>query len=684
MTKVAGPAARRSDFRWGVFLIAAAVAIHLPTLGAPFIWDDVHVLTHNPLLEQKDGPWVFWFSTDQPDYWPLSYSTHWVEHRLWGQRPAGYRLFNIALHACCVLLTWRLLDRLAVPGAWGAALLFAVHPISVETVVWILQRKTLLATALALASLECHLRADERQGLAWRIAAVALFAFAMLAKTSVVMWPFIVVLVDLWRNGRPRLADAARAAPYFLVSLLLGLVAVWFQIHRGVGETLIRDDSPWEKVALAGRAVWFYIGTAIAPFKLAFIYPKWRIENLTPWDFAPDAALAMVFAVAWWFRRTWGAAVLFGLGYYVINLFPVLGARDIYFMKYSLVADHWQYLSLPGLIALVVGGGSVLSRRWPAREALLQGGCLGAAAASLATIALIHGQVFLGKENERLWNATLAKNPTCALAFNELGKILADRGLTSVAIAKFQQAAKADPLFPDAHYNLGVSLANAGQIDQAVSAYRRAIELQDDYVRARYNLGLLYQRQGDLDAAAEELTRAVAIAPKDPLLRFALGLVLFQVGRPREAKAHVEAVVAAIPRHADGRILLARILTDEGDSRRAIELYRQGLAIDPNRPLAQRELAWLLATDPASDREAIGEAVRWAERSAASQAPRPWEAARILAAAYARAGRFEEAVGQQRAAMADWPAMASPEIKARLQWELDLFQNGKPLTRGSS
>jgi len=218
-----------------------------------------------------------------------------------------------------------------------------------------------------------YLRCDSKSPVAghdsrkWYWLSLLAFLFALLAKTSVVMLPFVLLLCAWWQTGRISLRDALRSAPFFLLALALGLVTLWFQSHRAIGEDIVRTDSFPSRLAGAGLAVWFYIYKALLPVNLAFVYPRWEINPHSALSFVPLLMLLAGLALCWKFRARWGRAWLFGIGYFVLMLLPVLGFFNVYFQRYSLVADHWQYLSIVGVIALAVGIGRSLLMKQDAR-----------------------------------------------------------------------------------------------------------------------------------------------------------------------------------------------------------------------------------------------------------------------------------------------------------------------------
>ena len=434
------------NFLLGVLLFGLAVVVFFPAFNAGFIWDDDQLLTANQQVHSAAGWWTLWLKPETADYFPLTSSTLWLEWRLWGMNAGGYHITNVLLHALTAVLTWQTLKRLRIPGAWLAAAIFAVHPVCVESVAWISERKNTISQIFFLLSIIHYVRFEEK-GRTWRYAAaVVCFTLALLAKTSVVMLPFILLLLAWWRYREleplqesyeleknpleygvvlwssvaagviagaalaffnPLLGVAGvavgggsgfvigaqlrklwkwnsfagfeviRMIPFFLVAFLLGLVTIYFQYVRAVGGEEIPMGNLLERMASASFALGFYIYSAFWPFNIIEIYPQWHRafaekvtepkfhieppapEHISYWlQIVPGLIVAGLLYFCWT-RRTqkWARAVLVGLGCYIIAMLPALGLLKMSYMRLTLVADHFQYISIASLIALVVAAG---------------------------------------------------------------------------------------------------------------------------------------------------------------------------------------------------------------------------------------------------------------------------------------------------------------------------------------
>jgi tetratricopeptide (TPR) repeat protein len=444
------------------------------------------------------------------------------------------------------------------------------------------------------------------------VASLAAFLLALLAKTSVVMLPAVLLLCAWWRRGRVTAADLRRAAPYFALSAILGAVTAWYQSQRAIGSLVVRDDGLASRLALAGRAVWFYLGKALLPVDLAFVYPRWRTGDVSGAAWLPLLLLVALFALLWAGRRGWGRPLLFALTYFVLGLLPVLGFLDIYFMRYSLVADHWQYVSLLGIAALAGAG----LARLGARLGPAAGGAVGAALVAVLGVATWRQQAPY-RDVQSLWTDTVAKNPDAWLAHNNLGGMLLLSGQPAEAAAHFEAALRGSPDDVGIRANWGESLLALQRFDEAAAVFEEVLRRQPDRAAAHDSLGLALLGLGRGEEAVAAHEAALRLQPGNAVTHNHLGNALYALGRLEQAAAQYREATRLDPQYAEAHNNLGNADFSLHRLPEAVADYQAALAIRP----------------------------RYAE------------AASNLGSAYKELGRLDEAIAQYEAALAMKPEL---------------------------
>jgi len=356
-----------------VLLVGMVLAAYGPALRAGFIWDDDDYVTENPLLHTPDGFERIWLSMDAPSqYFPLVYSTFRIEYGLWGLDPFGYHLINVLFHAASALLLWLLLRRLDISGAWFAAAVFALHPVHVESVAWITERKNVMSLFFSLASLLAWLRFIEPRGGSWRryyAVSLVFYALALSSKAMACTLPAAQLLL-LWLRGHPiDWRRIAQVMPFFALGVALGgVITYWERHHVGtVGERF--SSSFIEAFLIATRAIWFYLGKLLWPTQLTFSYPKFAIDPSQPLQYSWAIAGAVLLWILWRWRSAIGRAPLAAAIFFVASLSPLLGFIPLFTFWYTYVADHYQYVASIGPIVLFSAGTAQLLRDRTALEA---------------------------------------------------------------------------------------------------------------------------------------------------------------------------------------------------------------------------------------------------------------------------------------------------------------------------
>ncbi len=515
----------------------------------------------------------------------------WLEWRLWGNRPAGYHVVNVLLHAAGAVLLWRVLRRLAVPGAWLAGLLFAVHPVSVASAAWITELKSTLSLALYLLTLLVYLRYEDRAGLRWRLLAIGLCLLALLAKTSVVVLPLVMLLCAWWRRGTVRRQDVVRSLPFFILSLTLGLVTVWFHSHNAVHGLVVRPEGIASRVAAAGWIIWFYLYKIVLPLNLCGIYPRWNVPGAGVLTFLPLLLLLGCLAGFWACRKSCGRAPFFALSYFAIGLLPVLGFANMLFMGLSLVADHLQYLAMAAPIALIAAFFVQMADRggWEKRAAGT------AAVGCVAVLAVLTWQrASLYADEKRFWEDNLSRNPAPAV-WNGLGMACFNSGLSDRAIHCLDAAVEAWPGYGLAWYNRGYICARLGRDDQAEHDYGKAIESDGDYAEAYNGRGNARARMGRLEEAARDYDRAIALLPTYAVAHFNRANVFTGSGAYGKALSDYGAAIALDPHFADAFYRRANLFVRLQRLDEALRDYDECLRLRPSFAQAWNNRGKLLA-----------------------------------------------------------------------------------------
>jgi tetratricopeptide (TPR) repeat protein len=648
----------------GMGLALSVVVVYLPVWRAGFIWDDDQLLLDNPFIHQPDGWLRVWFHTD----FPLALTSLWLEWRLWGNHPLGYHLVNVALHAMSAMVLWRVLGRLRVPGAALAAALFAVHPVNVESVAWISERKNTLAMVFYLLTLLWYLKFEENGTRRWYVLALVGFVLALFSKTAAAPLPLVLLGLAWWRKGRIERADAERALPFFAIAVAIGLLSVWFQIHQAIGSdvVLVSHGGFPARLAAAGWAVWFYLYKAVLPLNLSFIYPRWHIEPFRLWSYLPLLLLLGALLICWRFAGRWGRGLFFGLAYFVALLMPVVGFVSIYFMRYSLVADHWQYFAIIGPLTLAAAGLTTFfadpTRKLLWMRQMVAGGAL------LALGILAFRQVGVYSSPETLWRETLACNPNATLARWSLGNLLMREGRNEEAIFQFKKAVAVDGEADDILCSLGVAQLNQGRVEQAIAAFQEALRIRPTSVLALHNLGNALMRLGKPEEALVHFEKAVEIRPDALYTRLALAGTLLQIGRADEAVAQFRKALDYQPNSAEIRNGLGEALLKTGRTAEAAEQFELVTKLRPELPEPHLRLAEL-----AMQQGRLAEAVPEFEKTLAI-APGIAGAHCNFGNVLLQIGKVDEAIAQFEQALKLEPGLA----QAHNNLGNALFQKGRP------
>ncbi len=657
-----------------------ALVAYATALGGGYIWDDDAYLTANPLLFDLDGLRRIWFTAEAPQYYPIVFSTFWLERKIWGLDPSGYHLVNVILHISNAVLLWRLLRYMGVPGAWLAGAIFAVHPVHVESVAWITERKNVLSGLFYLLALRQYLvfESGPRQGL-WKnpnryAGVVALFVCALLSKSVTASLPAAILIV-LWYQGRKFNGRViVRLIPLFVIGAAAGLFTAWLEVNKVGASGGSWDLNVLERFMLAGQVMWFYLWKLFWPADLIFSYPRWTMAADVPLQYLGLIGVGAAAFALWWWRKAWGRGPAAAALFFLVTLGPVLGFLNVYPMLFSWVADHFQYLASAGPIALAAGTAAWV---WREKAGAAKWGFPAAAAVLIALGALTWQQGWIYESEETLWRDTIRKNPESWMAHNNLGGVLARRGQVRDALRHYRKSLQNRKYKEIALNNIGNQLFRLGRISEAVDHYRRAIALNPKYVKPRAGLGRALAESGTVEEGIKELKEALRVQPGFPAAHNNLGLALTKKGQIKEAESEFLKAIKGDPTLAEARFNFALSLVQAKRYGRAIKVLREGVRLTPDDRQTATFLAWLLATAPRPEWRDGRRALALAQKNIDSGST-GFLALNSLAAAYAELGQFSSAIGAARQALRRAEATGMQGEAARIREYLRHYQGSRP------
>jgi protein O-mannosyl-transferase len=538
-------------------LLLATFAAYQPVWHGGMLWDDDGHITA-PNLRSAHGLWRIWFDPfAAQQYYPLTHTAFWLQSKLWVNGTSGYHLVNIVLHALAAFLVALILRELNMPGAILAAVIFALHPVHVESVAWISELKNTLSCVLYLSAMLAYVHFDRRGKIRIYILALALFLLALLSKTMTASLPAALLVIFWWKRGRLSLRyDVWPLIPFFAFGIAAGLFTAWIE------RTIIGAQGAGfqfafvERLLIAGRAFWFYLAKLLWPANLIFIYPRWEINPANWWQFLYPAGVALLIA-GLWFSRKRSRAPLAALLFFGGTLFPALGFFNVFSFRFSFVADHFQYLASLGIITLFSAGIVTLFQRWhvPAKAAM---SAMLVLAGILAFSSWSYSRQYV--DLKTLYSSTIQRNPSCWLAYLNLGKLeLHDRNIIQ-AMVHLREALRLKPDLAEAHYDMGLAVQRLGRLDEAIDEYRQALQLKPNLPEAYNNIGNALQEMGRVDEAIPQYEMALRLEPDFVYALNNLGYALQKKGRLMESAAHFREALRLKPDYADAERNLTRTL----------------------------------------------------------------------------------------------------------------------------
>jgi protein O-mannosyl-transferase len=564
---------------WWLFVFCLVAVVYAPTYRAGFVWDDYGHVTPSS-LRSWEGLGRIWTEIGAAQqYYPLLHSFFWIQHRLWGDAPLGYHIVNVLAHGGVACLLVLILRRLGVRGAFAAGVIFALHPVHVETVAWISEQKNTLSALFYLGAALAYLRFDDERQPRFYALATSCFILALLTKTIVATLPAALLVVIWWRRGRVDWKrDLGPLLPWLILGAAVGLFTAWVErtIIGAEGAAFALTIS--ERLVLAGRIVWFYLGKLVWPTPLIFNYPRWEITASSFVAWLPLLAALLALTLAWYWRhRARGplaAALLFGG-----TLFPVLGFFNVYPFRYSYVADHFQYHASVAMIAFITAAAA----GWRARRLQVAALVVICGALGLASWRQSHEY----RDSETLFRATYARNPDSWMAANNIGyEAMLDERRLEEAIEWFHRALALRPDDAESSNNLGYALLRLGRLEEAVPHLENAIRYDPELGPARVNLATALAQSGDNLIAGERLgegirqhERALAVHPNFGYSHAPLARAYLAVAQWIDAERHARAALTLAPDDTTLWYALARSLIHQDRTEESLRACDAGLQL---------------------------------------------------------------------------------------------------------
>ncbi len=533
---------------------------YLPALHGDFIWDDDRHVWANLDLRDVPGLQRIWTQPSSiPQWYPLTHTTFWVEYQLWGNQTLGYHIDNLLLHIANALLVWRLLKVLNLPAAPLAALIFALHPIQAESVAWISERKNCLSTFFALLSVLTFFTREQLRP--FPLKTFLLFLCAMLSKTVAGTVPPVILVIHWWKTGHVRRRDFLQMIPFFVVSLVLGRFTSRTEVLYVGASGPDWDLSFPQRLLIAGRAIWFYLSKILWPANLMFSYPRWQLDAANLRLYLFPAAAILLLASAWLLRHRIGRGPLAALLIFGGVLAPALGFLNTYPMRFSFVADHFQYAAGIPIIVLI---SSILIHYLPQK--------LLAPMIAIPLLLLTWHQSHIYAGPQTLWRDVIARNPNSWLADENLAVALtfqpnSTQAQLEEALTLYQRVSRLRPQHEKLHVNWAEALFKLGRWEECLPHYRLAI-------------------------------RSPGVSME--IINDRMGTALLRLDRPEEARPLFNAALKTNPRDTDAIIGLGELNLNVGQIDEAVKLFQRALAIDPQSSAARKDLADALASPHAA------------------------------------------------------------------------------------
>lgn len=603
------PLSRDPKSRWPwawILLFALTLAAYAPAmLHGSFLWDDNEYITGNSFIKRFDGLYDIWFSPRLlPQYYPLAFSMYFVEYKLWGETAQGYVIVNVLLHLASACMVYKLLKKLNLPGALLGAALFAVHPLAIESVAWIAERKNTLSMFFSLASILAYPGLTPGEKITpgkykkQIVIATLLFLLALLGKPAAVVVPPMLLAILWWQNGKIRKSDMLVQGFWFLLSMASGILVTYLEALKVATDPEPFNLSLIDRLLISSRGWWFYMGKFAWPNPLSMIYPRWQIDASQPWQYTFVAALLMVIVALWVFRKRFGLAPAVILLLYTVAIGPTLGILNCSYFRLSFVADHFAYWALVPMVAAV---GALLFHARTVAVLSHRGATVIACLLVTVLTVVAFDRCRTYSSPLVMWQDAVEKAPRSPGAWSLYGSTLMKMGRLPEAKKAFVTAYELPPHQIDDLGRIANICIIMGELDEAEQYAQKFLAALPKDTESLFLLGLLRYSQKRFDESVEAYLRADQLNPNDTRFITNAGVILFQTGQlPRAIDCFTKSLKRN-PLNAKVHNILGQCYVQAGQFPQAVECFEKAVKLSDMPEFKENlQQARLMAATPAA------------------------------------------------------------------------------------
>lgn len=666
---------------WGpsCFLVLFTIIVYMPCLRGPFVWDDrLWTIDAEWLMSSQYGLWQIWTNpTSLQQYFPVTATSFWIDYYLWRFNSLPYHFENVLLHALSCVLFRRCLLKLQVQCAWFAAALLSMHPVMVESVAWITERKNVLSMTLFISALLAYgsymnwWMNDMKHSKRKYLIALILFVLALLAKVTTFIFPPTLLLIAWWKRGRIGLhRDLRPALPFFGVAIVVGMLVAWLERNHVGANGKDFEIAYADQIVLSGQVFWFYLGKLIWPKLLCCIYHRWSVDSGEWSQWIAIVSVFVVTGLVFRLRERIGRGIITALLFYAGGLTPVLGFLGVYGMRFSWVADRWVYLPSLAFFAIIASSLSLV-KSYRLRYVLML-------FILLCTGTRTWNQAANYQSLDRFWQSAIAGNSSPWKAENDYGAALLEASRFEEAIIHFGNAIRIEPNEPDSFVNLGSAYLRSGQRETALKVWENALEKWPEIATIQYNMSRVLYELGQVDEAILRLRQSIELAPRMSVAHLALADILVLKGQLGDAESHYIKTLEIRPEHPGANFGMGNLMFRRGDPGKALGYFQRTLDRLPEQVQAMANCAWIMSTSNRTDLRNGLRAVELSERCVALTNQSDPAMLSSLASSYAEVERYTDAVRVANKALQIAETQGRIGLTNNLRNELSFYQAGQP------